>query len=64
MNIVGELAVEIVRVRDLLEKLDAGARDNAERTIRFAQLAMQQCSYEDMRESLDDLRAISVGSGS
>jgi hypothetical protein len=57
-NIVIEVAREIVRVRGFLDKLDPAQRAAAERTIRFAELAQQQCFLENMYESLDDLREI------
>lgn len=57
-NIVVQLTREIARVRGLLEKMDRAKRSEAERTIRFAELAQQQCFMESMYESLDDLREI------
>lgn len=57
-NIVIEVSREIIRVRGILDKLSPPKRDAAERVIRFAELAQQQCFMENMYESLDDLREI------
>lgn len=57
-NIVIELAREIARVRSLLEKFEPQKRREAERTIRFAELAQQQCDIGSMYEFFDDLRGI------
>jgi hypothetical protein len=55
-NIVIELRREMGRVSALLEKLDAVKRDDAQRSIRFAELSLQQSALNDMYESLDELR--------
>ena len=58
MSIVTELGSEIARVRRIAEKMDPAGRDKALRSIRFAELAMQQVSIGDMYESLDELKEI------
>lgn len=55
-NIVVELRTEMARVSALLEKFDDVKRGDAQRSIRFAELALQQSALNDMYESLDELR--------
>lgn len=59
-NIVSQVAKEIERVKAGIEKLDAAKRDEAERTIRFAALALEQVALNDLYESLDDLKEIAI----
>lgn len=59
-NIVTEVNREIVRVRSLWEKIPVDKQDAAARTIRFAELALQQCNIGDLYESLDDLKEITA----
>jgi hypothetical protein len=55
-NIIHELAVELARVRALLEQLDPMRRIAAEGAIRYGSQSMALNSYEEMREAVDDLR--------
>jgi hypothetical protein len=55
-NILVQLRAEQARVRGILEKLDAKKQDEALRSLRFADLAIQQCSIENMHDSLDELQ--------
>lgn len=59
-NIVAKVAKEIERVKAGIEKLDAAKRDEAERAIRFAALALEQAALNDLYESLDDLKEIAI----
>jgi hypothetical protein len=57
-NIVIELRREMGRVTALLDALDEKKRDEAQRCVRFAELALQQSALADMYEALDDLKEI------
>lgn len=56
MNVVSQLNQEIVRVTALLPKFDALTRDKAERSIRFAEMAMRQVAIGDIYESIEELK--------
>lgn len=57
-NVIVDLTVEIRRVEALYKTFDATALEAAQRTVRFAKQSMAMNGYEEMREALDDLRAI------
>jgi len=59
-NIIVELKAEITRVKKILTRLDGPRRVEARKTISYADQNLCRNVYADMRESLEDLRAIQV----
>ena len=57
-NVIVELTREMRRVQLLYPSLAGRDLDSAQRTIHFAHVALTTNSYENMQESLDDLRDI------
>jgi hypothetical protein len=57
-NIIVDLTVEMRRVEALYKTLGAEDLVQAQRTVRFATQSLAMNSYDEMREALDDLRAI------
>jgi hypothetical protein len=62
-NIVVDLSNEAARVRALLPQLDVRNRAEAERSLRFAERALQQPNLGEMYESLEELQAIDAKRG-
>lgn len=57
-NIIVDLAVEVRRVESLYKTFNAADLAAAQRTVRFANQSLAMNAYEEMREALDELRAI------
>jgi len=62
-NIVVDLSNEAARVRALLPQLDVRNRAEAERSLRFAERALQQPNLGERYESLEELQAIDAKRG-